>query len=74
MADASSCSVHEVVTHQSPLITKPVLTSENISDSGNSQRDDSNNLGNNEVSHSASRAFAMELMTVDKTQSSIISD
>jgi hypothetical protein len=72
--DANSCSVCEVLTHQSPLTTKPILISKTISDSGSSQHDDSNNLGKNDVSHSASRDFAMELMIVDKAQSSIISD
>ena len=61
MANTSSCSVREVATHQSPKTTKPVFTSEDTSDSGNSQRDDSNNLGNNELSHSASRDFVMTL-------------
>jgi hypothetical protein len=73
-ADASNCSVHEVVMHQSPLTTKPVLTSKDISDGGNTQCDDSNNLGNNEGLHSGSIDFATELMTVDKAQHSIISD
>jgi len=58
MADADSFSVHEVATHQLPLTTKPVRTSEDISYSGNSQHDYSNNIGNDEVSHSASRDFA----------------
>ena len=60
--------------HQSPLTTKRVLTSKDISDHGSSQHDDNNNLRINEVLHSASRDFATELMTVDKAQSSIISD
>jgi hypothetical protein len=64
MAYADSFSVHEVVTHQSPLTTKPVRTSEDISYSGNSQRDDSNNIGNDEVSHSASRDFAETLKEI----------
>ena len=64
MADANSCFVHEVATHQSPLTTKPVRTSKDISDSGNSQRDDSNNIRNNEVLHSASRDFAMTLKEI----------
>jgi hypothetical protein len=65
MADTDSFSVHEVVTLQSPLTTKPVRTSEDISYSGNSQRDDSNNIGNDEVSHSASREFAETLKEIE---------
>ena len=64
MADADSFSVHEVVTHQSPLTTKPVRTSEDISYSRNSQCDDSNNIRNDKVSHSASRDFAMTLKEI----------
>ena len=65
MADADSFSVHEVATHQSLLTTKPVRTSEDISYSGNSQRDDSNNIRNDEVSHSASRDFAETLKEIE---------
>jgi hypothetical protein len=63
MVDPSSCSVCEVATNQLPKTTKPVLTSKHISDSGNSF-DDRNNLGNDEVSHSASRYFSMTLKDI----------
>ena len=65
MADANSCSIHEVTTYQSPLTTKPVRTSKDISDSGNNQCDDSNNIRNNEVSHSASTDFTTTLQEIE---------
>ena len=58
-------ALSKVKTHQLPLTTKPVRTSKDISDSENSQCDDSNNIGYDEVSHSASRDFAKTLKEIE---------